>query len=76
MGTSHRHTPTVLGEPNWGNASAAVTSIAGAEEKLDEIEKELEGMGNPEDSDDNQENEERQTKTANASPRVAALRGL
>jgi hypothetical protein len=68
MGTSHRHTPTVLGEPNWGNASAAVTSIAGAEEKLDEIEKELEGMGNPEDSDDNQENEERQTKTANASP--------
>ena len=51
MGTSHRHTPTVLGEPNWGNASAAVTSIAGAEEKLDEIEKELEDIAKKEEKD-------------------------
>lgn len=43
MGTSHRHTPTVAGEPNWGQASAAVTSIAGAEAKLDELENELVG---------------------------------
>lgn len=43
MGTSHRHTPTVVGEPNWGQASAAVTSIAGAEEKLDDLENELNG---------------------------------
>lgn len=38
MGTSHRHTPTVAGEPNWGNSSKAVTSIAGYEEKSDELE--------------------------------------
>lgn len=42
MGTSHRHRPTVAGEPNWGNASTAVTSIAGFEEKLDKLEKEME----------------------------------
>lgn len=42
MGTSHRHTPTVVGEPNWGNASAAVTNIAKAEGKLNELGKEQE----------------------------------
>ena len=59
MGTSHRHTPTVVGEPNWGQASAAVTSIAGAEEKLDDIENELEGV-NPTDGDEEGQDEERQ----------------
>ena len=28
MGTSHRHTATIKGEPNWGNASKALTSVA------------------------------------------------
>ncbi|MCQ2171291.1 MAG: hypothetical protein MJZ17_00840 [Bacteroidales bacterium] len=27
MGTSHRHTPTVKGEPNWGKSSSAVTGV-------------------------------------------------
>lgn len=30
MGTSHRHTPGVTGEPNWGKASSAVTGISNA----------------------------------------------
>lgn len=38
MGTSHRHTPTVFGEPNWGNSSKSITSIARDEKKLDEME--------------------------------------
>ena len=38
MGTSHRHTPTVAGKPNWGNSSKAVTSIAGYEKKSNELE--------------------------------------
>lgn len=42
MGTSHRHTPTVVGEPNWGKASFAVTNIAKAEEKLNELDTEQE----------------------------------
>lgn len=46
MGTSHRHTPTVVGDPNWGNASASVTSIAQAEGELDKLDKELEGEEN------------------------------
>lgn len=57
MGTSHRHTPTVAGEPNWGQASAAVTSIAGAEAKLDELENEL--VGNEDGNE--QEGEQQQT---------------
>lgn len=52
MGTSHRHTPTVAGEPNWGQASAAVTSIAGAEAKLDELENEL--VGNEQEGEQQQ----------------------
>lgn len=57
MGTSHRHTPTVVGEPNWGNASAAVTGIAGAEEKLDELEKEQEGQDESDNSSEDDDNE-------------------
>ena len=38
MGTSHRHTPTVVGNPNWGKASAAVTGIARNEKTSDELE--------------------------------------
>lgn len=52
MGTSHRHTPTVAGEPNWGQASVAVTSIAGAEAKLDELENEL--VGNEQEGEQQQ----------------------
>lgn len=66
MGTSHRHTPSVAGEPNWGNASAAVTSIAGAEEKLDELDKEQEGADESENTDEQEE--EDQNKTATPTP--------
>lgn len=38
MGTSHRHKPGVLGEPNWGSASNSMTSAAKAEEKADALE--------------------------------------
>lgn len=38
MGTSHRHTPGVAGEPNWGKASSSMTSIATAEEKAQQLE--------------------------------------
>lgn len=37
MGTSHRHTPTVKGEPNWGKASAAVTALTGSVAELNEL---------------------------------------
>ncbi len=66
MGTSHRHSPSVAGEPNWGNASAAVTSIAGAEEKLDEMDKEQEGTDESENTDE-QETED-QNKPATPTP--------
>lgn len=33
MGTSHRHTPGIAGEPNWGKASSAITNVAKAEDK-------------------------------------------
>lgn len=61
MGTSHRHTPTVTGEPNWGHASAAVTGIAGAEEKLDDLEKGSEGSESEIDDDTNLGNEQKPT---------------
>lgn len=38
MGTSHRHKPGVLGEPNWGSASISITSAAKNEEKSDALE--------------------------------------
>lgn len=37
MGTSHRHTPTVKGEPNWGKSSAAVTALTGVIAGLNEL---------------------------------------
>lgn len=69
MGISHRHTPTVVGEPNWGQASAAVTSIAGAEEKLDDLENELEGA-NPTDEED-QNDEQQQPSQVNSPAHIA-----
>lgn len=39
MGTSHRHTPTIQHQPNWGQTSAAVTDIATGVEKSDNLEK-------------------------------------
>ena len=39
MGTSHRHTPTIQHQPNWGQTSASVTSIAIGVEKADELDK-------------------------------------
>ena len=38
MGTSHRHTPTVKGEPNWGKASAAVSALVGPIAELNGLE--------------------------------------
>ena len=73
MGTSHRHTPTVVGEPNWGNASASVTAIARAEEELDSLDKELERDENADEhSDDNKYEEvKKETKTAVSPDRIA-----
>ncbi len=73
MGTSHRHTPTVVGEPNWGNASASVTSIATAEEELDKLDNELEGEENADDTSDNYENdgEKNESRTAVSPERIA-----
>lgn len=63
MGTSHRHTPTVFGEPNWGKASASVTSIANAEEELDNLDKEL---AEREDADDNSDSNENGAEQADS----------
>lgn len=38
MGTSHRHTPSISGQPNWGNASASVTGVANAVDKSDKLD--------------------------------------
>lgn len=38
MGTSHRHTPGVKGEPNWGKTSSSISGIANAEEKSEKLE--------------------------------------
>ena len=38
MGTSHRHTPTVKGEPNWGKASAALTGLVEGVEESNDLE--------------------------------------
>jgi hypothetical protein len=73
MGTSHRHTPTVVGEPNWGNASASVTSIATAEEEMDKLDNELEGEENADDTSDDYENdgEKNESRTAVSPERIA-----
>lgn len=73
MGTSHRHTPTVIGEPNWGNASASVTAIARAEEELDSLDNELEGEEDADKNSDNDKNEEEKkvTKTTIPPERIA-----
>ena len=73
MGTSHRHTPKVVGEPNWGNASASVTNIASAEEKLDKLDKEMEELENANvTSDDNvNEDEGKEANHAVSSERIA-----
>lgn len=74
MGTSHRHTPTVVGEPNWGNASASVTSIASAEEELDKLDKELAGEEETDDNSDDNENDEDQKESKSATPEQIAKR--
>lgn len=38
MGTSHRHKPGSIGEPNWGKASSSLTKISKALEELNELE--------------------------------------
>lgn len=74
MGTSHRHTPTVVGEPNWRNASASVTSIAKAEEELDELDKELAEEEDADDTFDDTENEEEHKESKPAIPERIAKR--
>lgn len=39
MGTSHRHTPTIHNQPNWGDASSAMTGVATAIDESDKLEK-------------------------------------
>lgn len=71
MGTSHRHTPTVVGEPNWGQASAAVTRIAGAEEKLDDIDNGLEGVTPIDEYEEGQDDESQQPVQVNPPTHIA-----
>lgn len=72
MGTSHRHTPTVADEPNWGYTSASVTSIANAEKELDKLDKELEGEENADNTSKDNENEEKKNESqTTVSPRIA-----
>lgn len=63
MGTSHRHKPSVIGEPNWGNASASVTAIARAEEELDSLDEELEEEENAEENTDDEKYDEEKKET-------------
>lgn len=71
MGTSHRHSATVAGEPNWGNASSAVTGIARAEEKLDELDNELEGEEEPGKDIWQDEDEQREPATVTDPAKIA-----
>lgn len=71
MGTSHRHTATIAGDPNWGNASAAVTGIARAEEKLDELNNEQEETEEPDESNGQDEDEQKKPVTIADSARKA-----
>ena len=79
MGTSHRHTPTVVGEPNWGKASAAVTGIARTEEKLNELDNEQRGTEESEDfaeqKDDKQKKAVTTISTAQITKRQRQLDG-
>lgn len=74
MGTSHRHTPSVAGEPNWGNASAAVTGIAGAENELNELEKELGEVVSTSEGADSEENDGEQEETTSPKKSVSPER--
>ena len=37
MGTSQRHSPSVIGQPNWGKSSVSLTAAIKNLEKLEEI---------------------------------------
>lgn len=47
MGTSHRHKASIVGQPNWGDSSAAVTSIAGDIKKGEELNTQLQKPQTP-----------------------------
>lgn len=38
MGTSHKHIPSIVGQPNWGKTSAAVTGIANAVDDSNQLD--------------------------------------
>ena len=71
MGTSHRHTARIAGEPNWGNASAAVAGIARAEEKLDELDNEQEGTEESDENNEKDEDEQKKPTTTTDSAKIA-----
>ena len=71
MGTSHRHTAKIAGEPNWGNASAAVAGIARAEEKLDELDNEQEGTKESDENNEKDEDEQKKPTTTTDSAKIA-----
>ena len=70
MGTSHRHTPSVAGKPNWSNASAAMTRIASAEERLDQLNKELKEIEESEDLGKQEDKEQKKPATASAPDQI------
>lgn len=73
MGTSHRHRPSVTGEPNWGNASNSVSAIARAESQLDALEQELESIEN-QNQDLEEENSSTKPQIITTSPKYITKR--
>lgn len=65
MGTSHRHRPSVTGEPNWGNASNSVSAIARTESQLDALEQEIESIEN--------QYQEQEEKSSNTMPQTIII---
>lgn len=47
MGTSHRHKASIVGQPNWGDSSAAVTGIAEDIKKEEELNDQLQKPQTP-----------------------------
>lgn len=74
MGTSHRHTPKVAGDPNWGNTSASVTSIARVEKELDELDNELSVRDGTDDTSDDNGNKDDQKESKPSIPERIAKR--
>lgn len=64
MGTSHRHKASIIGQPNWGEASAAVTGIASDIDKENQLSQDLQKPQTP------QQQKQTQKKISNIDKRI------